>query len=122
MKIGSLAINSLTVGWASICAALMICLADYSLLIAVLNLAVIFLCLGICWLKGFRSDSQAMVRLDALYRGAMNGAMFGVIVCIIAGIVVGRYIPISVGISLGTFTGMVLAAFFAEVMSRISSF
>jgi hypothetical protein len=121
MNRASLAISVLTVALASICATLMICLADYSLLIAVFNLVTIILCYGICWLKGFHADSQVMVRLDALYRGAMNGVIFGVIICFIVGIGVDKYIPISFGISLGTFIGMLLAILFPNVMSKIPS-
>jgi hypothetical protein len=121
MKTDNLTANSLTVGWASLCAVLIIYLADYSLLVAVLNVAIICLCLGICRLNGFRPDSRVIVRLDALYRGAMNGATLGIIVCIFVGIAVGRYVPISVGIGVGTFTGMVLATFFPDVISRIPS-
>jgi hypothetical protein len=121
MKTDSLATISLTVVWASICAALMIYFADHSLLIAVLNMAVICLCLGIGWLKGLRRDSHVIVRLNGLYRGAMNGAMLGIIASILAGVAAGRYVPISIGLGLGTFAGMLLAAFFPEVMSRIPS-
>ena len=121
LKMYRVAINMLLVGWALICAALIIYYSDYSLLIVILNMTALWLCGCIYRLCGFRSDSEAVVALASLYRGFMNGATLGLIVAILGGVGTGRYVPMSIAVACGIFIGIILAVLFPRVVSKCPS-